>query len=385
MTQTNPCVALIVAAGHGARAGEGLPKQYRLLAGKTVLSRTLEAFATHPAIDRIMVVIAPAHADLYRACVGDLELLPPVSGGDTRQASVLAGLRALAPLKPQRVLIHDAARALVTRDEITAVCRALDTHEAAIPVLAAADTLKQVQAGRITATQPREHVALAQTPQGFHFDPILAAHEQAGDRSFTDDAAIAEAVGIAVATVPGSRYNMKLTTPEDFVIAERLLSPSLVPRTGTGYDVHRFTAGDHVWLCGIRVSHDHGLEGHSDADVGLHALTDALLGAAALGDIGQHFPPSDPRWKGAASHIFLSHAASLVRAHGGRIANVDITVICEAPKVSPHRAAMQARIAEILAIDPAAVSVKATTTEGLGFTGRREGIAAQAIATVLLP
>jgi 2-C-methyl-D-erythritol 4-phosphate cytidylyltransferase/2-C-methyl-D-erythritol 2,4-cyclodiphosphate synthase len=385
MLEKKSCFALIVAAGHGTRAGEGLPKQYRLLAQRPVLRRTVEAFAAHPAIDRIAVVISPAHADLYRACIGELDLLPPVVGGDTRQASVLAGLRAIAPFGPDRVLIHDAARALVTADEITAVCRALDTHDAAIPVLPAADTLKQVKAGRIEATLPREHVALAQTPQGFRFAPILAAHEQAGGRHFTDDAAIAEAADMTVATVPGSRYNMKLTTPEDFVIAERLLAPALTPRMGTGYDVHRFTAGDHVWLCGVRVPHDHGLEGHSDADVGLHALTDALLGAAALGDIGQHFPPSDPRWKGAASHIFLAHAASLIRARGGRIANVDVTLVCEAPKVSPHRDAMRARVAAILELDTAAVSVKATTTEGLGFTGRREGIAAQAIATVLLP
>lgn len=385
MQEKKSCFALIVAAGHGTRAGEGLPKQYRLLAQRPVLRRTVEAFAAHPSIDRIAVVISPAHADLYRACIGDLDLLPPVVGGDTRQASVLAGLRAIAPFGPDRVLIHDAARALVTADEITAVCRALDTHDAAIPVLPAADTLKQVKAGRIEATLPREHVALAQTPQGFRFAPILAAHERAGQQHATDDAAIAEAAGMTVVTVPGSRYNMKLTTPEDFVIAERLLSPHMAPRAGTGYDVHRFCAGDHVWLCGIRVPHSHGLEGHSDADVGLHALTDAILGAAALGDIGRHFPPTDPQWKGAPSHIFLAHAASLVRERGGRITNVDVTIVCELPKVSPHRDAMEQRVADILGIARTAVSVKATTTEGLGFTGRREGIAAQAIATVLLP
>jgi 2-C-methyl-D-erythritol 4-phosphate cytidylyltransferase/2-C-methyl-D-erythritol 2,4-cyclodiphosphate synthase len=287
--------------------------------------------------------------------------------------------------QPRKVLIHDAARPFVSPQIISGVCATLDEHDAAIPAIPVPDTLKLVEQGRITRTLPRDGVFSAQTPQGFRFEAILSAHEAAAGREFTDDAAIAESAGLSVVTVTGSRMNFKLTTQEDFVTAEMLLSARASPRTGSGFDVHRFCAGDHVWLCGVRVPHDHGLEGHSDADVGLHALTDAILGAAALGDIGQHFPPTDPRWKGAASHLFLSHAASILRDRGGEISNVDVTIICERPKVSPHREVMARRIAEILAIDIGRVSVKATTTEGLGFTGRREGIAAQATATVLLP
>jgi 2-C-methyl-D-erythritol 4-phosphate cytidylyltransferase / 2-C-methyl-D-erythritol 2,4-cyclodiphosphate synthase len=273
----------------------------------------------------------------------------------------------------------------VSAEAIAGIVTALQTHDGALPVLAASDTLKRVRGDRVEATVPREGLGFAQTPQGFRFGKILAAHRAARDKSFTDDASIAENAGLAVAAVPGSRLNMKLTTVEDFVMAEALLANAGTMRTGQGFDVHRFGPGDHVWLCGLKVEHTNGLVGHSDADVGLHALTDALLGAAALGDIGQHFPPSDERWRNAPSHLFLSHVAKLIADRGGRVEHVDVTLICERPKVAPHREAMVARIAELLALDKTRVSVKATTTEGLGFTGRGEGIAAQAVATVRLP
>jgi 2-C-methyl-D-erythritol 4-phosphate cytidylyltransferase/2-C-methyl-D-erythritol 2,4-cyclodiphosphate synthase len=376
--------ALIVAAGHGVRAGEGLPKQYRSLAGVPVLRRSIQAFLSHPAIDEVQVVIGDEHRALYDQASEGLALPSPIIGGGSRQESVLRGLEGMTGTPPSLVLIHDAARPLIAAETIAAVVTALQTHDGALPVVAASDTLKRLRDNTIEATVPREGLGLAQTPQGFHFAKILAAHRAVRATSFTDDAAIAEHAGMKVAAVTGSRLNMKLTTPEDFVIAEALLNAGSV-RTGQGFDVHRFGPGDHVWLCGVRVEHTHGLVGHSDADVGLHALTDALLGAAALGDIGQHFPPSDERWRGAASHIFLTHAARLIAERGGRIEHVDVTVICERPKVAPHREAMAARIANLLSLDRARVSVKATTTEGLGFTGRGEGIAAQAIATVRLP
>ena len=384
MVSTMTTTALIVAAGHGARAGEGLPKQYRALAGVPLLRRSIEAFTHHPAIDQVQVVISQEHRDLYDEAISGLPLPSPIFGGASRQESVRRGLEGIAEAPPSLVLIHDAARPLVTADTISAVVTALKTHDGALPVLAATDTIKRLRGSDIEATVSRESLGLAQTPQAFHFAKILAAHRAARDTSFTDDAAIAEHAGMRVAAVPGSRLNVKLTTPEDFVIAEALLNAGSV-RTGQGFDVHRFGPGDHVWLCGLRIEHTHGLVGHSDADVGLHALTDALLGAAALGDIGQHFPPSDERWRGAASHIFLTHAAKLIAERGGRIEHVDVTLICERPKVSPHREAMVARIAELLSLERTRVSVKATTTEGLGFTGRGEGIAAQAIATARLP
>lgn len=385
MPTRHDCIAIIVAAGQGVRAGDGLPKQYRLLHGKPVLRWAVEAASAHPGISAVQVVIAAEHASLYADAIAGLDLLPPVTGGSSRQASVLHALQALEVFHPQTVLIHDAARPFVSAEIMTAVCTALRQHDAAIPALPVADTLKQVTQGRISRTLPRDGVYSAQTPQGFRFRAILDAHRAAAGKDFTDDAAIAEHAGLSVATIEGSRMNFKLTTQEDFVTAERLLAYRSVPRTGSGFDVHRFCAGDRLWLCGVEIAHDQGLEGHSDADVGLHALTDAILGAAALGDIGQHFPPTDPKWKGASSHVFLAHAATLVRDRGGEIGNVDVTIICERPKVSPHRDAMARRIAAILDIDHTRVSVKATTTEGLGFTGRREGIAAQATATVILP
>ncbi|MEQ1864365.1 MAG: bifunctional 2-C-methyl-D-erythritol 4-phosphate cytidylyltransferase/2-C-methyl-D-erythritol 2,4-cyclodiphosphate synthase [Micropepsaceae bacterium] len=384
MPTPTKCIVLIVAAGHGVRAGQGAPKQYRNLAGRGVLRRTIDAFAAHPAVSAVQVVISPEHRSFYDAATRGLSLRPPVNGGETRQQSVLAGLESLNGVPPHIVLIHDAARALVDAHTISAVVEALSSADGALPVLAVADTLKRASTDRVESTVPRDGICLAQTPQGFHFEKILRAHRAARDTNFTDDAAIAEHAGLSVRAVTGSRLNFKLTTPEDFLMAEALLAQTGTIRTGMGFDVHRFGPGDHVWLCGVRVPHAHGLIGHSDADVGLHALTDALLGAAALGDIGQHFPPTDERWRGAPSHTFLSHAAKLIVDAGGRIEHVDVTLICEQPKVGPHRDAMIARIAELLALDRTRVSVKATTTEGLGFTGRNEGIAAQAVATVRL-
>jgi len=384
MTTLN-CTALIVAAGQGLRAGDGLPKQYRMLAGQTVLRRTIETFLRHPAVQQVQVVISPEHRELYDAAVKHLRLPEPVTGGASRQDSVRLGLQALSGNPPALVLIQDAARAMTDAQTISAVIDALRGSDGAVPVVPVADTLKRTKDGRIDETVPRDGLTQAQTPQAFHFEKIMSAHLGARDRTFTDDASIAEAAGMTVAAVDGQTSNFKLTTAEDFVIAERLLNAGLTSRTGQGFDVHKFGPGDRAWLCGIRIPHTHGLIGHSDADAGLHALTDAILGAAALGDIGEHFPPSDARWKGAPSDIFLRHAADLIAQRSGVIDHVDITVICERPKVSPHRATMATRIADILRLDPSRVSVKATTTEGLGFTGRNEGIAAQAIATVRLP
>jgi len=385
MSKRPHCAALIVAAGHGVRAGEGLPKQYRPLANVPVLRRSIDAFARHPAIDHVQVVISPEHRQFYDSVVEGLALPAAIHGGDTRQDSVRLGLEGLTDAKPSLVLIHDAARPLIAAETIAATVAALETADGALPVLPASDTLKRVHEARVEATLSRDGVGLAQTPQGFRFEKILHAHRAVHGTSFTDDASIAEHGGLNVIAVAGSRLNFKLTTPEDFLMAEALLAQAGSVRTGQGFDVHRLGPGDHVWLCGLRIEHTHGLIGHSDADVGLHALTDALLGAVALGDIGQHFPPSDERWRGAASHLFLTHAAQLIAERRGRIEHVDVTLICERPKVSPHREAMVARIAELLSIDRTRVSVKATTTEGLGFTGRGEGIAAQAIATVRLP
>ncbi len=380
------CIALIVAAGSGRRFGAERPKQYLDLAGRTVLRRTVEAFRDHPAVSGLRVVIDPACRGLYDAAVVGLGLPEPVEGGATRQDSVLKGLERLSESPPDLVLIHDAARPLVDADLIAAVVAALAAHPAAIPAVPVADTLKQGRDGLVAGTTGRAGLWRAQTPQGFRFPDILAAHRAAAGLDLTDDSAVAERAGLAVALVPGKEENFKVTTRDDLDRAARLLghAPDDV-RTGGGFDVHRFTAGDHVTLCGVRIPHDRGLEGHSDADVGLHALTDAILGAIGAGDIGSHFPPSDPQWRGADSALFLHHAAELVRGRGGRIAHVDVTIVAERPKVGPHRAAMVARIAGILGIAPDRVSVKATTTEGLGFTGRGEGIAAQAVATVRLP
>jgi 2-C-methyl-D-erythritol 4-phosphate cytidylyltransferase/2-C-methyl-D-erythritol 2,4-cyclodiphosphate synthase len=382
--------ALIVAAGQGTRAGAATPKQYAMLGSETVLARTLGVFLDHPAIDVALVVIAEADRPRYDRVVasGHTKLLPPTLGGDTRQRSVLNGLRALEAGAPTRVLIHDAARPFVTADVIGRVLGGLERAPAAIAAVPLADTLKRAGAdGRVTATLDRRDLWRAQTPQGFRFDAILAAHEAvatAGREDLTDDAAVAEWAGIPVELVEGSEANVKLTTAQDVARAAGATAAVCDVRAGQGVDVHRFTAGDHVWLCGIRLDHTHALEGHSDADAALHALTDALLGAIGDGDIGEHFANTDPRWMRAASHVFLADAAARVRARGGTICNVDVTILCEAPRIAPHRTAMRRRIAEILGIDLDRVAVKATTTEGLGFAGRREGIAALATATVVL-
>ncbi len=379
-------IALVVAAGTGERFGGGLPKQYRALAGRPILRHAVQRLMAHAAIGAVCVVRRPEHRALYEQSVAGLHLLPAVDGGATRQDSVLRGLEAIAAQAPERVLIHDAARPLVDAATIGRVTAALDAQVGAIAAVPVTDTLKRESEGAIAGTLDRAGLWRAQTPQGFRFAEILAAHRVAAGRALTDDAAVAEAAGHAVALVLGSEDNLKVTTEDDLARAGKLLAGVATEwRTGSGYDVHRFTAGDAVMLCGVRVPHSHGLEGHSDADVGLHALTDAVLGAIGAGDIGQHFPPSDPRWRGASSAQFLAHAASLVAARGGRVAHVDVTLICERPKIGPHRQAMTDRIAEILGLEKDRVSIKATTTEGLGFTGRGEGIAGQAVATVALP
>lgn len=378
--------ALIVAAGRGSRAGPGAPKQYRLIAGEPVLRRTLAAFSSHKGISCLLTVIHPEDAEAYQAAAKGLgKLLPAVPGGPSRQASVLAGLEALAGTQaPDLVLIHDGARPFVSHRLIDDCIGALASHDGALAALPLTDTIRRSASGLAGETVPRDGLWRAQTPQCFRFRSILDAHRAAAGSDLTDDAAVAAMAGIDVALVPGDEDNFKITSAQDIERAERMLMRGGETRTGMGYDVHRFGPGDHVWLCGVKVPHVAGLEGHSDADVGLHALTDALLGAIGAGDIGKHFPPSDPQWKGASSDRFLAHAAKLVREMDGAISNVDVTLICEAPKISPHTEAMRQSIADILGIDMTRVSVKATTTEGLGFTGRREGIAAQAIATLRL-
>ena len=371
--------ALIVAAGRGERAGGAPPKQYRVLAGRPMLRRSVEAFAKQAAL--LQVVIGADQSREYGSAMQGLDCLPPVGGGATRQQSVRNGLEALARHKPDLVLIHDAARPLVSSALIARVIAALEDSDAAIPLLPVADTLKRETNGAWT-TVPRDGLLRAQTPQGFRFDAILKAHREFATRDLTDDMALAELAGLKIATVPGEDTNMKVTTPEDFVVAERLLGAGGEYRTGFGFDAHKFIAGDHIWLCGVKLAHDHALEGHSDADAGLHALTDAILGAIGRGDIGQHFPPTDTKWRGAPSSLFLEHAMKLAQEAGGTVVHCDVTLICERPKIAPHRDVMRARVAEILRLDISRVSVKATTTEGMGFTGRREGIAAQAIATV---
>lgn len=378
-------VALIVAAGRGERTGGDIPKQYQLLAGKTVLRWTLEAFVGHKRIDRVRAVIAAPDRKNYDAAANGLALGEPILGGATRAESVRRGLDALGQSPPDHVLIHDGARPLVSSDLIDRVAAALDTADAAAPLLSVTDTLR-----RRTSTGyevvPRESLLRAQTPQGFRFEKIWDAHRRFAGEEATDDLMLAERANLTFAAVAGEETNIKLTTADDFGTAEKLaLSTLLDVRTGSGFDAHRFGPGDHVWLNGLNVPHGYALVGHSDADVGLHALTDAILGALGEDDIGAHFPPSNERWRGAPSHLFLEHAAELVRKRNGVIAHVDVTVICERPKLAPYRDAMRMRIAEILKIDISRVSVKATTSDGLGFTGRSEGIAAQALATVRLP
>jgi len=380
---------IVVAAGNGLRAGDGVPKQFRTLADRAVLHWTLAAFVGQPGIRRVIPIINPSCAELFEKAAGDLAgVSAPVPGGRTRQASVRAGLESLASDPPDLVLIHDAARPFVSPRMVADAIEAATKSGAAAPALALVDTIKSLSGQDFISRGPdRETLRSVQTPQAFRYDLILAAHRShAGTDDLTDDAAVAEAAGHRVATFPGDPANMKITTPEDFVTAERQIALALADvRNATGFDVHAFGPGDHVMLGGIKIEHSQGLDGHSDADVVLHALTDALLGTIGSGDIGSHFPPSDPQWKGASSDLFLVHAAKLVRERGGMIAHLDATVICEAPKIGPHRDAMRQRIAEIVEIPVDRVSVKATTSEKLGFTGRGEGIAALSSATVRLP
>lgn len=390
MTPPKRAAAIIVAAGRGLRAGTGGPKQYRTLGGRSVLSRAMEPFCTHSRIFAVQPVRNPDDGALFDDAAAGLKYHPPANGGTTRQISVRAGLEALAVDAPDIVLIHDAARAFVTKDVISRAIDAALTTGAAIPVIPVTDTVKLIgENGVVEATPSRAHLRIAQTPQAFAFDAILDAHRRAaheGRDDFTDDSALAEWAGLTVATFEGDAANMKLTTPEDFAREEARLGAALGDiRTGTGYDVHALTDGDHLMLCGLRVPFNKAFLAHSDGDVGLHAIVDAILGALADGDIGSHFPPSDARWKGAASDQFLAYAIDLVKQRGGRIANLEVTMICEAPKIGPLRDAMRARISEITGLPVSRIAVKATTSERLGFTGRQEGIAATASATIRLP
>ena len=373
--------AVIVAAGTGSRAG-GAPKQWRLLKGKAIVRWSVDAFKAAGAHPVVVVVGADQAAEADR-WLGDSGVVL-TTGGATRTASVRAGLAAVGE-GVDAVMIHDAARPLLAAAHIAALLDALEQADGALPALPVADTLKR-ETGQGSATVDREGLWRAQTPQAFRLAPLAAAYRRwPDDAPATDDAAVVEAAGGRVVLIPGNPLLMKITHPEDFAMVERLADGRRVTRVGQGFDAHRFGPGDGVWLCGIKIAHPLSLIGHSDADAGLHALTDALLGAIGAGDIGDHFPPSDPQWKGASSDRFLLHAAELVRVRGGRITGVDVTLVCEQPKIKPHREAMRARLADLLELPLDAISVKATTTEGMGFTGRSEGLAAQAIATVELP
>ena len=397
--------ALIVAAGRGRRVGGPLPKQYRALAGRAVLGHSVGRFAQHPRIDRVRVVIDPADRPLYDDAVAASagaaadKLLAPVAGGATRQESVLKGLESLAGAPPDLVLIHDGARPLVAPAVIDGTLDALGAHEGAVAAIAVSDSLKRAapESAVVAEAVAREGLWRAQTPQGFRYPAILAAHRAAAGGALSDDAAVAGHAGLAVALTAGDEDNLKITTERDFARAERILAAqqggpaaaaanaAFETRVGMGFDVHRFGPGDHLMLCGVRVPHEQGAIGHSDGDVGLHAIVDAVLGAIAAGDIGTHFPPTDEAWRGADSGRFAAHALELLAARGGRLCHVDVTLICERPRIGPHRAAMTARLAVLLGLEPDRIGLKATTTERLGFIGRGEGIAAQAVATVRLP
>lgn len=394
MNRPERVAAIVVAAGTGSRAADltdPLPKQYRNIGGISVLRRTIEALLAVDRVDLVLPVIHPDHSHFYAALgLSDPRLLPPVHGGESRQASVRAGLLAIEPHAPEFVLIQDAARPFIDEPLVAAVIDALETHDGALPVIPVTDTIKRSADGRtVAATEDRRTLYAAQTPQGFRFAAIAQAHARAAAESveFTDDAAIAEWAGLTVAMTPGSHRNIKITHAEDFVRAERLLGGEkpLETRIGTGFDVHPFEPGQFVTLGGIRIPHDYKLQGHSDADAALHALTDALYGALGEGDIGTHFPPSDPQWKGADSALFLRHAVGLVAARAGRIVNLDLTIVAERPRIGPHVAKMREKIAEICGISVGRVAVKATTSERLGFTGREEGLVALATASIELP
>ncbi len=394
MADSKSIAAVIVAAGRGERAGspEDGPKQYRPIGGHAVLTHTLRVFLSHPAVNTVSVVIHPDDHELYQAAIANLKVTKPlhsVDGGSTRQQSVLQGLEALRQEAPDIVLIHDGVRPFIDAALIDAVLEPLlNGKAAALPVVPLTDTIKRATTDKtVGETVPRADLRAAQTPQGFAYDQILDVHRRAAtetDHEFTDDSSIAEWAGIDVALVAGTTGNVKLTVARDIEMADRELGRALPDvRTGNGYDVHALVAGDFVTLCGVRIDHDQALSGHSDADVGLHALTDALLATCGAGDIGDHFPPTDPQWKGAESCIFLNRAAEIVSEAGGSILNVDVTLICEAPKIGPHRLVMRQKLAELLQLDLERCSVKATTNETIGFVGRREGIAAIATASVV--
>ncbi|WP_319823780.1 bifunctional 2-C-methyl-D-erythritol 4-phosphate cytidylyltransferase/2-C-methyl-D-erythritol 2,4-cyclodiphosphate synthase [Thalassovita sp.] len=375
--------AIIVAAGRGSRAGGGLPKQWRQIAGRTVAEWSISAFRTHPAIGRIVLVYHPDDT-LLAAPLLSLPGVIGVHGADTRNGSVRNGLEALSANAPDLVMIHDVARPCTPAGVIQSVIDALADALGAAPALAVTDALWRGADGQVSGVQNREGLYRAQTPQGFRFAPLLAAHRAyVGDAA--DDVQVARAAGLTVRIVEGHADNLKITHPGDFDRAEKILRGQMDIRVGNGYDVHRFGTGDHVILCGVKIPHGRGLQGHSDADVGMHAVTDAIYGALAEGDIGRHFPPSDPQWKGAASEIFLKHAADLATSKGFTISNIDCTLVCEHPKIGPHAAAMQAEMARIMGLTADRVSIKATTSERLGFTGREEGIAAIATATLVKP
>ena len=381
---------VVVAAGKGARVGGDTPKQFRRVGGEIVLRRTLETLVAAPKVDLVQAVIRREDQAAYAATADQLDLMPPTFGGATRQASVRAGLEALERHGPDIVLVHDAARPFATQELIARAIEAAKASGAAVPGLAVTDTVKAIDPhGFVQQTLERAALRTIQTPQGFSYAALLAAHRRAaaaGREDFTDDAALAEWAGMKVAVFEGEPGNIKITNADDFARAEAMQFAQLGDvRTGTGIDVHAFAEGDHVMLGGVRIPHARALTGHSDADVGLHALTDAILGALADGDIGSHFPPSDPQWKGASSDRFFAFAVGRVKARGGRIAHLDLTLVCEAPKIGPHRDAMRARIAALAGLALDRVAVKATTSEKLGFTGRGEGIAAYATATVRLP
>jgi 2-C-methyl-D-erythritol 4-phosphate cytidylyltransferase/2-C-methyl-D-erythritol 2,4-cyclodiphosphate synthase len=383
--------ALVVAAGRGVRFGGPTPKQWLDCAGAPLLSHTLTALAAAPELTGLVVVIHPDDLAFYEAALAASPAaaalaLPPACGGATRQASVRNGLEALAPHRPDVVLIHDGARPFVSAALVARAVAAAQRYGAAVPATAVTDTIKQVDGDRIVGTPDRSTLRAVQTPQAFRFDLILAAHRAAARADMTDDAAVAEGAGHPAHVFEGDPANFKVTTMSDLHAASERLAPALTDlRVGQGFDVHRFDEGDAVWLGGVRIPHTHKLEGHSDADVVIHALCDAIYGALGDGDIGFHFPPSEAKWKGAPSSILLEHAAGRVRARGGRIAHLDVNLVCEAPRVGPHREAMRARIAEIAGITVDRVGVKATTAEKLGFVGRGEGVACMALATVRLP
>lgn len=383
-------IALLVAAGRSERVGGSLPKPYIEVAGSSILRRTVKAFLAHPAIDGVKVVIRREHHTHYRKAIEGLSVIPCVIGGNSRQESVRLGLESLKHLEPERVLIHDIARPFASKKLISKVIAELNEHKAVIPVIAIADTMKQVENGNVVGTFPRENMVMAQTPQGFDYSTICTAHEEAMGKEFTDDSSVCEHAGISVFTVGGEAENFKITTKEDIKRMETVLATHSEIRVGMGYDVHALSVHDAdtivaqqvIKLCGVKIPFTHYLVGHSDADVGLHAIVDAILGAIGAGDIGEHFPPNDRKWQGADSERFLLHAYELLKNRGGEIVNIDVTLICEKPRISPHRREMIEHISKILKIDAERISIKATTTEKLGFAGRGEGIAAQAVATV---